>query len=182
MLILKYNLTAEEYFDFSYYTAWAAPEKKGYRLRYALRYVFWYAVLAGVYLFAVLHEHSPLSISLFAATVIVYYLLVPTLVKRGIRQRVRSTLAEPENKHILEESEIVLMDTGIIDKDTASETKYTWEAIVRKAETPTSYYLYTNTYHAIVIPKRLLNDPQEKEELQRLLNQYLPLSSEFPES
>ena len=73
------------------------------------------------------------------------------------------------------------MDTGIVDKDTASETKYTWEAIVRKAETPTSYYLYTNTHHAIVIPKRVLGNLQEKQELHRLLNQHLPLSSEFPD-
>ena len=181
MLILKSRLTEEEYFDFNYYTAWATPAKKSYRIWYALRTVFWYAVIAGIYLFAVLKGDLFPGLAIFGVTTLAYFLLVPTLVKRGVRQSVRTTLEQPENRHILEESEIVLMDTGIIDKDTASESKYTWEAIVRKAETPSSYYLYTNSHHAIVIPKRVLISPQEKQELQRLLDQHLPLSSEFPE-
>ncbi|WP_315814442.1 YcxB family protein [Paraflavitalea speifideaquila] len=67
----------------------------------------------------------------------------------------------------------------MIDKDEASESKYTWEAIVRKAETPFCYYLYTNSHHAIVIPKRAARNTAEKQELERMLNQYLSLTSEF---
>lgn len=180
MVILKYHLTEEEYFDFNYYTGWAAPDKKVYRIRYALRFVFWYVVFAGLYLYMV-WGFSASGFAIFGIMAVIYILLIPALIKRGIRQRVRSLLAQPENKHVLQESEVILMDTGIIDKDTASETKYTWEAIVRKAETPTSYYLYTNTHHAIVIPKRVLGNLHDKQELHRLLNQHLPLSSEFPD-
>lgn len=180
MLTLKYHLTEEEYFDYNYYTAWAAPDKRGYRTRYYLRVFFLYAAIAALYIFAN-HSHQILvDFIIFGVIAAVYFLLVPWLIKRSIRRRVRDILNQPENEHVLEEAEVILMDTGIVDKDKASESKYAWEAIVRKSETADSYYLYTNSYHAIVIPKRVLATPGERQELERLFNQYLPLSSEFP--
>ena len=61
-----------------------------------------------------------------------------------------------------------------MDKDTHTESKYNWDAIVRVDETGDSFYLYTNSYHAIVIPKRTVNKEQEIE-LTRLLSENLPL-------
>ena len=180
MLTLKYHLTEEEYFDYNYYTAWSAPEKKNYRTRYYLRVFLLYAAIAGLYIFSRRSEQIFIDFIIFGVIAIVYFLMVPWLIKRSILRRVRTILSQPENQHILEEAEVVLMDTGIVDKDNASESKYSWEAIVKKAETSSSYYLYTNSYHAIVIPKRVLESPPEKQELERLFNQFLPLSSEFP--
>jgi hypothetical protein len=180
MLILKYHLTEEENFDYNYYTSWAAPDKKGYRTRYYLRVLILYAAVAGLYIFSRRSEQIFIDFIIFGFIATIYFLLVPYLIKRSIHRRVKSILTQSENQHILEEAEVVLMDTGIVDKDDASESKYAWEAIVKKAETATSYYLYTNSYHAIVIPKRVIVSTQEKQELERLFNQYLPLSSEFP--
>jgi hypothetical protein len=179
MLILKYHLTEDEYFDFNYYTGWAAPEKKGYRIKYTLRFVFYYLAIATLYLVAVGDRGSLSGLLIFGIPGLAFFFLIPWLVRRGIRQRIRATLTQPENKHVLSAAEVILMDTGIIDKDEASETKYTWEAITRKAETPSSLYLYTNTYHAIVIPKRVLINNEDRKELQRLLNQHLSLEAEF---
>lgn len=178
MLILKYHLTEDEYFDFNYYTGWTAPEKRGYRISYTLRFVFYYFAIAALYLFAI-GNRTFSGFLIFGISGLLILLLIPTLVRRGIRQRIRATLAQPENKHVLSASEVILMDTGIIDKDEATETKYTWEAITRKAETPSSYYLYTNSYHAIVIPKRVIINAEDRRELQRLFNQHLSLESEF---
>ena len=180
MLTLKYHLTEEEYFDYNYYTAWSAPDKKWYRIRYYLRVFLLYGAIAAIYIFSN-HSHRILiDFTIFAIIALVYFLLVPSLIKRSIRKRVRDILSQPENEHVLDEAEVVLMDTGILDKDKASESRYSWEAIVKKAETASSFYLYTNSYHAIVIPKRVVAQPQDKQELQRLFNQFLPLSSEFP--
>jgi hypothetical protein len=180
MLTLKYHLTEEEYFDYNYYTAWSAPEKKTYRARYYGRVFLLYAGVAGLYIFSRRSEQIFIDFIIFGVIAAVYFLMVPWLIKQSILRKVRSILSQPENQHILEEAEVVLNDAGIVDKDNASESKYSWEAIVRKAETPSSYYLYTNSYHAIVIPKRVLMDTREKQELERLFNQFLPLSSEFP--
>ena len=88
-------------------------------------------------------------------------------------------MAEPENQHVLDESEIIISETGLIDQDKVSHSKYGWDAIVKKAETPNSYYLYTNSYHAIVIPKRVVRNKHEQDELQSYFNRFLSLSSEF---
>jgi hypothetical protein len=181
MVILKYQLTEEEYFDFSYYTGWASPDRRAFRIRYILRTISIYAVIAAAYLFLVQKDTSITGMLIFAAPAIIYFLLIPILVKRGIRQKVRAILAKPENDTILEPAEVIVSDTGIISKDSGSESRYSWEAIIRKAETPLSYYLYTNSYHAIVIPKRVLKNAEEKKELERLFNQHLSLSSEFPD-
>ena len=117
---------------------------------------------------------------IFAVIAIIYFLLVPGLIRGSIRKRVKDILAQPENKHVLEEAEVILAETGIVDKDSASESKYSWEAIVRKAETAACYYLYTNSYHAIVIPKRVVTSPQDRKELNDLMDRHLSLSSEFP--
>ncbi|MBO9572606.1 MAG: YcxB family protein, partial [Chitinophagaceae bacterium] len=85
--------------------------------------------------------------------------------------------SKKENQHVLDEAEVILSETGIIDKDTVAESRYNWEAIVSFAETPESYYLYTNSYHAIVIPKRAIQSEEEKKELKRLLEKHLPLQA-----
>ena len=180
MLVLKYHLTEEEYFDYNYYTSWSAPDKKRYRLQYYFRVLIMYAVVAGLYTYATRSHQLVLDAVIFIAIGILYFLLVPSLIKNSIRKRVRDILSQQENKHILDETEVILSDTGIIDKDKASESKYSWEAIVRKSETSACYYLYTNSYHAIVIPKRAVIDPKERQELENMLDRFLSLSSEFP--
>lgn len=181
MVILKYYLTEEEYFDYMHFTEWAAPFKKGYRIRYYNRVFLLYAGVAALYIFTNHSSQIIIDITIFAVIAITYFLLVPFLIKRAIRRRVLSILEQPENAHVLEEAEVILSDTGIVDKDNESESKYSWEAIVRKSETGSSYYLYTNSHHAIVIPKRVLGNPKDKQELERLFNQHLSLSSEFPD-
>ena len=181
MLILKYHLTEAEFFDYNYYTAWASPDKKGYRIRYYLRVFLLYTAVAVLFIVSNHSQQMGIDFVIFGAIAMAYFLMVPWLIKRSIHKRVRDMLREPDNDHILGATEVILTDTGIVDKDDASESKYNWEAIVRKGETPLCYYLYTNSQHAIVIPKRVLRDAAEKKEMERLLNTYLSLSSEFGE-
>ena len=179
MLTLKFHLTEDEYFEYNYFTAWSSPDKKTYRFWYYLRVFLLYSAIAILYILSN-HSHNMIvDFSIFGTIAIIYFLMVPYLVKRSIYRKVKQILSQPENKHILEQAEVIVMDTGIIDKDKESESRYNWEAIVKKAETPASYFLYTNSYHAIVIPKRVLKNAEEKKELERLLNEHLSLSSEF---
>jgi hypothetical protein len=180
-LTVKFHLTEAEFFDYNYYTAWSAPDKKGYRIRYYLRVFLLYAAVAVLYIVSNHSQQMGIDFVIFGAIALAYFLLVPWLIKRSIHKRVKDILRQPDNEHVLGANEVILSDTGIVDKDDASESRYTWEAIVRKAETTHCYYLYTNSHHAIVIPKRALRDAAEKKEMERLLNTHLPLSSEFGE-
>ena len=179
MLHLRYHLREEEYFEYNYYTAWAAPDRKKYRISYYLRVLLLYGGVAVLYIFTKPEHRQVIDISVFGTIAIVYFLLIPFLIKRSVRRKAKQLLELPENRHILGMCEVILMDTGIVDKDQATETRYSWDAIVKKGETLNCYYLYTNSYHAIVIPKRTVKEAVDRSELQRLLDTHLPLSTEL---
>ena len=174
MFVFKFHLTTEEYLDYNYYTAWSSPAKKAYRFKYYLRVMVMYIAIAGLYIFAK-RSHDPLvDYSVFLGIGLVYFLLVPVLVKRSIRMKVRQILADPENQHVLSESVVSMDENGIQDKDTASDNWYQWDQIIKKAETTRCIYLYTNSYHAVVIPRRVIS-PGDRVGLELLFTRHLPL-------
>jgi hypothetical protein len=177
MVTFRFRLSEEEYYQYNYYTAWASPGKKSFRIWYFLRVLLLYAGVALLYIVVSRSHILWVDISVFVITGLIYLFLVPFFVKRSIRRRVKDILSKKENEHVLEEAEIILSDTGIVDKDTLSESRYAWDAIVHFADTPDSYYLYTNSYHAIVIPKRVIKTNDERRETERLLTQHLPLQA-----
>ncbi|HRE50004.1 MAG TPA: YcxB family protein [Flavitalea sp.] len=179
MVTLRFRLTQEEYFQYNYFTAWADPGKKSYRRAYFFRVMLLYGVVAALYILSNQTHNIAVDISVFVLTGAVYLLMVPIFIKWSVRRRVKDILSKKENLHVLDDAEIELTDTGILDKDAVSESRYGWDAIVRKVETPNSFYLYTNSYHAIVIPKRTIKSQEERQEMERLFNRYLPLSAEI---
>lgn len=174
MVSLKFRLTEDEYLQYNYFTAWSAPTRKKYRIYYFLRVIILYGAVAALYIFATRQHYIWIDISIFLITGLIYLIMIPSFVKSSVRRKVKGILSKKENEHVLDDAEIILSESGIIDKDTNTESRYNWDAIVRLAETQDSYYLYTNSYHAIVIPKRAVSIEQEKE-LNGLLSENLPL-------
>ncbi len=179
MLSFKFNLTEKEYFEYNYYTVWEAPHRKKYRTHYYLKIFALYSIIAVLYIFTNHSHRIEIDLMIFAVIAFIYFLLVPRFIKHSIKRKTKQILTEPENQHVLTESEIILTDSGIIDQDNISHSKYDWDAIVKKCETPECYYLYTNSHHAVVIPKRVIKTAEEQRELDRLFNRFLSLSSEF---
>jgi hypothetical protein len=178
MVHLRFSLTEEEFYQFNFYTAWAAPERKGYRLWYFLKVMLLYTLVALVYIFVNKEHDWPLDLTIFALIGLAYFLLIPVLVKRSVRNRVKEILGRKENAHVLEESEVVVDEKGIFEKDPVSESRYDWEGIVKLADTNHCIYLYTNSFHAIVIPKRILTN-EDSARLKKLFNRHLPLSTDL---
>ena len=179
MLSFKFNLTEQEYFEYNYYTVWAAPHKKKYRVRYYLKIFALYSIIAVLYIFTNHSHRIEIDLLIFAVIAFIYFLLIPKFIKHSIRRKTKQILAEPENQHVLTASEIILTESGIVDQDNISQSKYDWDAIVKKSETPDCYYLYTNSHHAVVIPKRVIKTAEEQKELDHLFSRFLSLSSEF---
>lgn len=175
MVSFKFRLTEEEYFRFNYFTAWADSRRKRYRIFYFLRVMLLYGIVAFLYILATNSALIWVDITVFVSTGLIYLLLIPYFVRWSVKRKVDQILSKKENQHILDESEIILAETGITDRDTLSESRYEWDAIVHYAATRDAYYLYTNSYHAIVIPKRVMQDAADEEETGRLLNSFLPL-------
>jgi len=175
MLSFKFRLTEEEYYRYNYYTAWSDPRKKNYRVKYFFRVILLYGAVALLYISATKPRLVWIDISVFIITGLIYLLLIPFFIKKSVGRRVNAILAKKENQHVLDESEIILAESGIIDRDTVSESRYDWDAIVHLAETPDAFYLYTNSYHAIVIPMRVIRGEAELSATRKLLGTHLPL-------
>ncbi|MBL7696669.1 MAG: YcxB family protein [Chitinophagaceae bacterium] len=176
MLSFRFRLTEEEFLQFNYYTAWGAPERKKYRIYYFLRVMLLYGAVAMLYIVATRQHYIWIDISVFVITGTLYLIMIPSFVKSSIRRKVKDILSKKENQHVLGEAEVILSNSGIVDKDTYSESRYNWDAIMRQVETDDSFYLYTNSYHAIVIPKRIATADQQNE-LRRMLSEHLPLDA-----
>lgn len=179
MLLIKFQLTEQEYFEYNYFTAWSDPHRKHYRFFYYLKVLLLYAVVAALYLYANRDHSIWMDLGIFSIIALLYLLMVPWLIRKSVQRRVRQILSQAENKHVLEACEVGLSSQGIVDKDNESESFYKWDAIVKKAETPHAFYLYTNSYHAIVIPKRALQNEAERAQLQDLFSTNLSLSAEY---
>jgi len=134
-----------------------------------------YGIVAFIYIYATKPRLYWIDITVFFIIGLAYLLLIPMLIRKSVKRRVNDILSKKENEHILEEAEILLDHSGITDRDTLSESRYSWEAIVHAANTPDGVYLYTNSYHAIVIPRRVINAAAAGDEIERLLKTNLPL-------
>lgn len=177
MVSFRFRLTDEEYYRYSYYTAWAAPSRRRYRILYFLRVIVLYGAVAFLYILVSRTHLVWIDISVFAITGLLYLFFIPFFVRKSVRRKVADVLSKKENLHVLDEAEVVISETGIIDRDTVSESKYAWDAIVHYADTPDGYYLYTNSNHAIVIPKRVIQNELDRTETERLLDKHLPLQA-----
>src|SRR4051812_9675136 len=120
MITFRFTLTEEEYYQYNYYTAWSAPSKKMYRIRYFLRVLILYAAVAILYIIANRAHNLWIDFTVFVVTGLVYLLFVPFFIRRSVKRRVADILSKKENQHVLHEAEIILSDNGIVDKDTVS--------------------------------------------------------------
>jgi YcxB-like protein len=173
----RFRLTEQEYFQYNYYTAWAAPSKKRFRFIYFVRVIVLYAAVAFLYIISSRSHIIWLDISVFLVTGTLYLIFIPSFIRWSVHRRVKNILGNKENAHVLDISEVILSDTGITDRDIVSESKYDWEAIVQFADTDSAWYLYTNSHHAIVIPKRTAENAGDVKEAERLFAVHLPLDA-----
>ncbi len=72
---------------------------------------------------------------------------------------------------ILRERTYVILDEGIKEVTTSSETLFRWNGIKKVAETNDYVYLFTDRIAAFIIPKRYLKGPGESERFVELLKQ-----------
>lgn len=97
----------------------------------------------------------------------------------GIRKKALKMIAKEENRHILNETELVIDETGILNKDKDSTVQLKWTSIVRYAATSDYYFLYTNSIQAQVIPVKLFSSPSERDAFEKFIESHIPLSSSF---
>lgn len=79
-------------------------------------------------------------------------------------------LNEGKNSGILDNHSLSITEKGIIDKAEYSEEKF--NLIEKVVESNTHIFIYVSSLSACIIPKRIFNNLEEKQELLNALNLY----------
>jgi hypothetical protein len=179
-----YSLTEEEYADYSEFTSWTAPWQKKTKLKFFATYFLSCFVFSTIAAFITSKGNSiidkiivPLTVSVIISLIISYLYYINA--GHSIRSKVKKLIKKEENINILTEYELTLNEEKIIDKSKKITSTYSWESVVRYAETDKYFFLYTNSVSAVVIPKRLFKNKLEIEEFDKFLTSKIPLSSSF---
>jgi hypothetical protein len=180
-MILAYSLTKEDAIQFHYYTGWASPEKKQYRIKYYLKSIS-SGLIAFLAYFILRKPENKLTFLLigFSAALIFGCLLSYWGVHVRYKRKIEKFYNNPNNEGLFAKTELNITEYGLTSKDEKGESKFKWDAFVKKIETEGYFYLFLSSAQAVIIPKRVLN-AQEAKELSALFLQNLHLRAEFNE-
>jgi hypothetical protein len=181
----RYSLSIDEFAGFNAYTMWYAPWQKKVRFNFLLRSLFYTAAIFIVSFFILNKINNSqrlirgLSISISVVGLIILNCISYYQAPFGIMNRAKKMVVKDENSHILQETELEINQDGILTTDKDSRVHQKWNSIVRYAVTKESFYLYTNSIQAIVIPKRLFSSQKDIEEFDKFLTSKISISSSF---
>ena len=177
MVSLQYTITKEDYISFYTHVFWEEGKNKR-KLNYIKQGVFLLVFLIVLFFAGGLGSFSPISIIIYALIIITTILPLFSGRTSVVKSAERIT-DNPENSTLFTKYYLTATDAELIVKNIFSETNYAWNAIIKKTETDTHYFLFENSLQAIIIPKRACKSEEEKLALKKVLSRNLSLDAEF---
>jgi len=182
-MVIRVTLTKEIFFEFNYYTGWKAPWNRRKRVIYYLKIILYSAAIVILF-----HLTSKMKLA-WKPTIIgmvvlfIYFaVVVPIWIKHRYKNVTQKFFEDPKNANVFLPTFIEVNDRGVKNKDSISETNYSWAAFVRKAIHKETIYLYLNNQQAILIPESSFENKIQKKEFEKLIAEHLPLQAEFPDT
>lgn len=179
MIVLHFQLTEEDHIEFNYYRVWSSPERRNFRIKTYIRYGV--LILIASLIVSTLDDRpiTLFSVGIAVAIACLFSLVLKPLIRFNLKRHVRKLLADPANAGYTSPTQLTFTGKGIFSKDELSENSYDWNAIVKKTETATHFYLFVSSLLAIAIPKRAFTNAAELESFKKMLLQYVPLKAEL---
>ncbi|MBY0478466.1 MAG: YcxB family protein [Chitinophagaceae bacterium] len=169
MIELRYNPQLQDFIEFNLFHSWNSPEKKKDRFSFILKHLLWSLIPVIIYCFFIFTPvKDDVSIPLFIGFMIsgIYMLYMLLTVKTSIRSNALKFYSNPENRSFFEETFLIISDTVIISKQTSRTAEYQLASILKISENKGTYYFYTNSMQAVIVPKRAFDS---KEKLEKFL-------------
>lgn len=179
MVSLRYTLTKKDYVNFYTWVMWDAGTLRKKRAQNILRQLSFVAVFIAVLYFTGGFRYLS-TITIIIILLMIATSLLPLFTGRSSADKQGEEIADdPENAAVFAETFLEATDTGLHLKTENSDTRYSWQAIVKKTETESYYFLFINAIQAIIVPKRILQNKDEKAAFQRLLLKNITLDAEL---
>ena len=179
MVSLHYKLTKEDYVSFYTYVMWDAGYLRKKRAKNIIKQLGIVSVFIGVLYFSGVFRYLS-TITLTIILLMFATSVIPLFTGRSSADKEAKQIAEdPDNHAIFDDTILQSADDGVHLKTENAETRYTWKAIIKKTETAEYYFLFINAIQAIIIPKRVFGNNNEKAEFQKILLKNLSLDAEI---
>jgi YcxB-like protein len=169
MITIDYKLSREDYSQYFNYVALFAPgKKKALILTWIKRF---FVMSSFLVLIKIVEKPVNFDTYFFYSLAIVAAIYIAPIfdINNVYRKTILAYVDNPLNANIFNDANISISENGILAKGKHAETKYNWDAIVKKEEDSVFYYLFLTTDQALLIPKRCLKLPEQKELFEKLL-------------
>ncbi|MES2849236.1 MAG: YcxB family protein [Bacteroidota bacterium] len=178
MVSVKFAITADDYMEYYMYMMWDAPDRKKARLKYYLRQVVINGGIIAILLYTQFFRSSSLTLYIYIGILAVVTVLQLLNGRINAKKQAEKITEDDDNRSFFLETTYDITDAGITRKDENIETKYQWNAFVRKEENAAYYFLFTSGIQAIIFPKRIFKTVEDKKQFEKLLSQHLSFDAE----
>ncbi len=179
MISLKYSISKEDYINYYAYVVWDAPENRRKRLLYYVKQLIPIVLFLFAFYYTGIFERN----SKFILLIIGFIFLTSALSLFGVRSNTvtqgEKIADDPANSSIFLERSLIISESGITTKDPLVEINFQWNAFIKKQESKEYYFLFTSAIHALIIPKRVFNNANERMQFEKLLTQHLSFDAEI---
>ena len=179
MITLQYAISKEDYVNFYTYVMWDAPENKKKRFNYYVRQIIPIVLFIIAFYYTGIFERNSKFILLILAFIFLTSLLSLFNVRSNTVRQGEKVANDPNNSSVFLDIYMIVSETGISTKDTLMETKFQWNAFIKKQESKEYYFLFMSSMQALIIPKRIFNNADERIQFEKLLSQWLSFDAEI---
>ncbi len=164
--------------EYYLYMTWDAPDRKQARLKYYGRQVLVNGGIILVLFYSQLFRIDSMMLYIYIG-ILAFITILQIFNGRIIaRKQGEKITKDDDNAFFFLETNYEISDAGIARKDANMETRYQWNAFVRKEETTQYYFLFISGIQAVIFPKRVFKTAEDKMQFEKLLSQYLSFDAE----
>ncbi|HOZ79919.1 MAG TPA: YcxB family protein [Ferruginibacter sp.] len=178
MVAAKFAITPEDYMEYYLYMTWDAPDRKQARLKYYGRQVLVNGGIILVLFYTQLFRLDSLMLYIYVGILALITILQIFNGRILARKQGEKITKDEDNASLFVETMFDISEAGITRKDVNIETRYHWNAFVRKEETAQYYFLFISSIQAIIFPKRVFKSAEDKMQFEKLLSQHLSFDAE----
>ena len=164
MLQLNYKLTDEDYIEFNEFHQLIHSEV-GKRNLFLLKLIGPMISILAIVIFILAKAEIMLIVTEVIVLCIFSIVCVAQarkIMKRGIRKTILK-MKETEGLPFAEETTLNFTEDQIIEITKGQEVKVDYKKVEDVCETEKAFYVYINSVEALIIPKRVLDQEEEKE-------------------
>jgi hypothetical protein len=159
-MTLTFDQIAEDYMDFNYYYYWSNPDKKEDRIVKSLLPLIFFVLLVLATKGMNVQQYGWAEINLLAFGLLMAAAM-GWFVKWNNKRKIKSLIASGKNIDIVGRRTLQLEEERLIAQTESSKTEIRWSAFEKVRETKDHFFLFVQVHQAIVVPKRVLNSPEE---------------------